>query len=408
MRKDSPMMNHMDEMKQTDQQERAATVERIMIDKAARHGIPIHGSLELLPLCNMNCDMCYVRLTREEQQKKGRILSAQEWVAVAEQLRDAGTLFLLLTGGEPLLHPEFPEIYRNLKQMGFALTINTNGTLIDESIAELFGTLRPRRVNITLYGAGERTYRELCHYPGGFEKAMRGIRLLREQNVDVKAGISLTGTNQQEIVRMHELCEALDVPVRIDTYMMPAVRERASSAVMPKLLQARTDPKAAAGIRMAALEREMGAERYRIYSEQMLAQIQRREEELCSRAKVSDPDENTKEGSPEPMKCLAGSCSFSVNWQGELRPCAMMTEPSCTVSKHGFRKAWDTVRAEAGMIRTAARCSVCRLRPLCRTCAAAAVLETGAYDKVPDYLCAYAKESYRLLKQHRNDRKQEN
>ncbi len=388
----------MEEIKQTEQQERSATVERILINKAARQGIPIHGSLELLPLCNMNCDMCYVRLTREEQQRKGRILSAQEWIAVAEELREAGALFLLLTGGEPLLHPEFSVIYRALKQMGFALTINTNGTLIDENIADLFGTFRPRRVNITLYGAGERTYRELCHYPGGFEKAMCGIRLLRERKIDVKVGISLTETNLQEIERIHELCEALDVPVRIDTYMMPAVRERASSAVIPKIQQARTDPKTAAGIRMECLEREMGEELYHTYCEQMLAQIQKREEELYSRAKALDSEENTRAGSPEPMRCLAGSCSFSVNWQGELRPCAMMTEPSCSVLEHGFRNAWDTVCAEAGKIRTAGQCSICRLRPLCRTCAAAAVLETGSCDGIPDYLCAYAEESFRLLR----------
>ena len=44
----------------------ASTREQLLIKKAKQQQIPITGSIELLPLCNMNCDMCYVRLSREE------------------------------------------------------------------------------------------------------------------------------------------------------------------------------------------------------------------------------------------------------------------------------------------------------------------------------------------------------
>ena len=76
----------------------------------------------------MNCDMCYVRLSREEMQQKGRIRSGEEWIELAKQMRDAGTLFILLTGGEPLLHPDFQRIYYELKKLGMIVTLNTNGT----------------------------------------------------------------------------------------------------------------------------------------------------------------------------------------------------------------------------------------------------------------------------------------
>ena len=76
----------------------------------------------------------------------------------------------LLTGGEPLLFPGFKELYIELQKMGMILTINTNGTLIDEEWADFFQKYKPRRMNITLYGADDQAYEQLCHYPGGFQK----------------------------------------------------------------------------------------------------------------------------------------------------------------------------------------------------------------------------------------------
>ena len=181
--------------------EDALYVEKRLINKAKLNKSPINGSIELLPLCNMNCDMCYVRLSKKEMDQKGRMRTAKEWLEVAKEMQKAGTLFLLLTGGEPFLYPEFKEVYLGLKDLGFVLTINTNGTLIDEDMAQFLGKHRPRRVNITLYGADERAYTELCHYPGGFEKTMNAIKFLRKYNVDVKVASSLTKANAPDMDR---------------------------------------------------------------------------------------------------------------------------------------------------------------------------------------------------------------
>ena len=126
----------------------------------------INGSLELLPLCNMNCDMCYVRLSARETEAKGGLHTADEWIGLGREMQKAGVLFLLLTGGEPLLFPDFQKLYVELRQMGMILTVNTNGTLLDEGWADFFGRYKPRRINITLYGADDSAYEKLCHYPG--------------------------------------------------------------------------------------------------------------------------------------------------------------------------------------------------------------------------------------------------
>lgn len=66
----------------------ASSVERALINRAKEKKVPINGSLELLPLCNMNCDMCYVRLSREEMERKGRLCTADERIWSSVSLTD--------------------------------------------------------------------------------------------------------------------------------------------------------------------------------------------------------------------------------------------------------------------------------------------------------------------------------
>ena len=360
--------------------EGATTVERMLLDQARRTCAPANGSIELLPLCNMNCDMCYVRLSKEEMEAKGRLRTADEWLEIGKQMKEAGVLFLLLTGGEPFLYPDFRRLYLELRKMGMIITINTNGTLIYEDLAEFLGTHKPRRVNITLYGTDEETYASLCHYPGGYGKTLQGIRLLRKYGVDVKVGGSLARTNRDDLDKLLDLQNELKVPVRIDTYMMPATRERD----LPYNMQSRLNPEEAARARIHALKREMGPELFSQY--------------VCQSVERADHPEPA-EARPGHMSCMAGQCSFTINWQGEMRPCVILSKPAVSVFEVGFEAAWEYIVEETHKILLNEKCSTCHMRHLCRTCAASALLETGSYNGVPEYMCRYSEESLRLLRE---------
>lgn len=354
------------------------TYEKRLIAKAARSHTPINGSLELLPLCNMNCDMCYVRLSRSEMERQGRLRSAAEWISLARQMQKAGTLFLLLTGGEPLLFPDFKALYLELRKMGMILTINTNGTLMDEALADFFAENPPRRINITLYGTSKETYRELCHYEDGLEKALRGIRLLRERNIDVKINGSLVRNNSADVESLVSLAHSLDAPINIDTYLYPAARERSR----PFQRQARLLPEDAAKGKVQFEKASLDSETYL-----QLAQ------NIVTRA-AETPD--TPEKAFQSMRCQAGRTSFTINWQGKMRPCVMLSQPEIHVFESGFNSAWEQLQREIELITLNSRCSSCSLRRICQTCAACAKQETGAYDGIPDYMCRYTRELLRL------------
>ena len=75
----------------------ATKIEERLVQSATEKQIPLGGSFELLPLCNMNCRMCFLRLNPEEMKAQGRLRTAEEWLELAVQAKDAGMLFLLLT-----------------------------------------------------------------------------------------------------------------------------------------------------------------------------------------------------------------------------------------------------------------------------------------------------------------------
>lgn len=358
--------------------EGASSRERMMLARATARNIPINGSMELLPLCNMNCDMCYVRLSKEEAARQGRIRTGAEWLALGQEMAESGVLFLLLTGGEPLLHPDFKEIYLGLKKMGMILTVNTNGTLIDEAWADFFASNKPRRINITVYGADGDTYDRLCHHRKGFEKMVNAVQLLRQRDVHVKLSTSVTPANAHQLIQMLDIADRLEVPMGVDTYMMPAVRERE----LPFNMQSRLQPEEAAAMRVEAMKRKF-ADEFPDYVQRILPSI-----------------DAFIPGTPvgKPMSCYAGHCSFTVSWQGELHPCVVLSEPGVDVFTAGFRKAWQQVSSGTRAIRLSEKCSVCCLRPVCRSCAASALLETGSFDGTPEYMCRYAAETERLLR----------
>lgn len=352
-------------------------IEEKLCNIATQRRLPLGGSLELLPLCNMNCDMCYVRLSRSEAEKKGHIRSGAEWIELAQQMKDAGTLFVLLTGGEPLLHPDFRMIFCELKKMGMIVTLNTNGTLIDEGMADFFAVHRPRRVNITLYGKDAETYERLCHFRTGYELAVRGIKLLRQRNIDVKINGSLTKENREDAQELIHAARELNAPIHIDTYMYPAGRERDSGFHY----DARLSPVESARARVEILKTLFTEEEYRMYREKMLQD-----------ANIPSPKHPDLS-----VQCRAGRSSFVINWLGYMTPCVMLEEPSINVFENGFMTSWQQIVEKVEKIRTSVKCGKCRFRKVCNTCAACALLETGTYDGTPDYICGYTKETIHLL-----------
>lgn len=355
--------------------------EKILYAMAAQKGIPLHGSFELTPLCNMNCKMCFVRLSKDELSRRGKLLTLDQWLGIAEQIKEAGTLFLLLTGGEPLLYPDFKELYLKLRSMGFVLMLNTNATLINAEWANFFAKYPPRRINITLYGANSNDYANVCNNPAGFDCALNGIRLLKDRSVPVKLSGSLLRSNLKTLEEYLSVCEELELPVMTETYMMPACRER----FKPFPFEERLTPEEFAQAKLRLMRTIQSEE----YIEEDIKNI------------VSEFEQNKKTaGDPTGFACKATKCSFAINWQGHMRPCVLLRNPEIDVLEKGFIPAWNYIKTTCSSVQRDSKCVSCEYRSICSVCPAAEQAENGCFGKAPEYLCECISEFAKRLKEY--------
>ena len=84
---------------------------------------PISGTFELTMRCNLDCVHCYGRLPVDDEQSQCRELCFSEVCALLDDAAQAGCLWLLFTGGEPLVRPDFVDIYTYAKEKGFLITL---------------------------------------------------------------------------------------------------------------------------------------------------------------------------------------------------------------------------------------------------------------------------------------------
>ena len=341
--------------------------------KAAALGIPLNGTFELTPCCNMACKMCYVRLTKAEQEAIAPLRSAREWLELGLAAKNAGMIYLLLTGGEPFLRPDFREIFQGLHQMGFVLSINTNGTLIDEDTVRWLKQTAPTRVNITLYGSSDETYARLCGNPHGFSQAVKAIRLLKEAGITVRVNCSLTPQNAADAEGIFDFVKKEGLLAQATSYMFPPLRR---------------DPS------MVGCNTRFSPEEAAYYSAKITSLMYGEEDFLNSLEKglppipgeTGDCPELTCQG--EGIRCRAGKCSFWVTWNGAMMPCGMLpVETPVNVFEVGFSTAWQQTREAAAAIRLPAQCAGCAAKAHCKACAAMVYTESGNYHTVPQYRC---------------------
>ena len=345
-----------------------------MYTKAGRMGVPIGGTFELSPVCNFACRMCYVRKTaREVAESRRPILTLDDWLRIAHEAREQGMLYLLLTGGEPFLWPHFWELYEALIKMGFLVSINTNGSLIDDKAVERLKRLPPRRVNITLYGASDETYEALCQTKGVFTRVTHAIESLRKAGILVKLNGTMTPDNICDLDYLIDYAKDRGLILETTTYLFPPVRRDPSMTGVNR----RFTPEESARYQMHIFRRQNGEERYQAYLEAI--------------AKGSIPPPGLDESCIDPVdgkvRCRAGRAAFWVTWDGRLTPCGMMTQPTIELRGQSFGDAWQQLREEMGRVALSGVCAKCPDQQLCHACAAMAQTETGAFQGVPSYLC---------------------
>jgi hypothetical protein len=176
------------------------------------------ASYELNLGCNWACEHCYLGL----KQYAGLCWSDRE--RLLNVFRDAGVLWLQLTGGEPLIDRLFCETYEAAWMLGMMLHISTNGSrLHNPRILGMLTRLRPYRITVSIYGATAATYDALVRRPGAFKLFSRGMAAAREAGLPLRLNIVLTRTNAHEETAMIRLAEHWGLRYLVYSNLSPTI-----------------------------------------------------------------------------------------------------------------------------------------------------------------------------------------
>lgn len=362
-----------------------AELYRSIIDKSVLEGAPASGFFELTSRCNFHCKMCYICSMPEDRSYLENELTASQWIELGRQARDAGMLFLTLTGGEIFMRRDFFEIYEPLTEMGFNITLFTNGSLIDAKKAKRLGKRPPSKVSITLYGAGPETYGRVTGHPEGFNNTINAIKLLLAENIKVELKTTAIKDNYREFFDIFAITESLGLSLGVVNYVAP---RREGCGTDPE--DNRLDPfelasyeKILQDFRLKNIDAEKLKKMLQIYADEDILT-----EKTIIDAAVRLPEHDRNECG---FRCTAAKCTFWLSWRGILTPCGLLTEPKADVRKLGFTEAWKYLRSAGMKVPACSECNSCDHRKRCMTCPARLKAETGRFDRPAPYLCELAK-----------------
>lgn len=161
----------------------------------------------LIRRCNLACKHCYS--ISADHDFPGE-LTIKEIHAVMDDLKEFGVPVLILSGGEPLLHPHIFDISRRAKRMGFYVGLSSNGTLISESNIREIADIEYDYVGISIDGLKE-THDYFRRKAGAFEASMKAVKLCRDNGIKVGLRFTMTLDNYNELSDLLALMDTEDI-----------------------------------------------------------------------------------------------------------------------------------------------------------------------------------------------------
>ena len=182
---------------------------RAQLEAVARHREELRRSprlrwlfFEITDRCNLHCRHCGSSCTTE-----GQLLSVEAIKQVLRNVREHSPderPTICLTGGEPMLHPDFRTIAEGVRDLGFAWGMTTNATLIDEAEAERLKEAGMSTISVSLDGL-EASHDALRQQKGAFQLALRGLKALQKAGFQPQVTTVMHRENREELEPLFQL-----------------------------------------------------------------------------------------------------------------------------------------------------------------------------------------------------------
>jgi len=335
--------------------------------------LPLEGKLDFTYRCNNNCRHCWLRIPPASQERQ-KELSLDELIKIVDEARGMGCRRWSISGGEPMLRPDFAQIFDYITRKSAHYSLNTNGSLITPKIAQLMK--REGAKMVALYGATAEVHDHITRNPGSFDATMRGFAYLKEVGASFHVQVIPMRDNYHQLDDMIHLAETLSSRWRIGAPWL--------------YLSASGDP-------------------------------EKNQEIICQRLKPRDVIEIDKpnltdgewikedgdyscshaEGNDRLFaSCISNRRDFHIDPYGQMTFCDFIKDSALRYDLRtgNFREGWEEfIPSLADKVRGGREylenCGSCELRSDCRACPVYSYLEHRRFSAKVDYLCDVAKES---------------
>ncbi|MBU1864151.1 MAG: radical SAM protein [Candidatus Omnitrophica bacterium] len=314
---------------------------------------PSECVFELTYRCNLHCMYCYTDCYNIPS-NEAKELNTQQVKSILDKVSEMGVAHLYLTGGDPLMRPDFLEIYSYAKAKGFIITLFTNAYSMTEKIADYLSRQPPLRVEITLNAVTDMLYEKISQVRMSFGKVMAGIDLILEAGLPLKIKTHVIRNNIHEISSIKKFIEKRG----FEFHPYSCVTARLNNDTSPCDLRITPDD---------------------------IVQV--------SRGKIiADSDESV-------MKRISGLCyqegsdCMHLDPYGNTFFCSAIRKPSFNILdvniQYARSRLLNTIRKM--FLTSRLKCKSCALGEFCSFCPGVAYLETGTIDTPVSYYCELAK-----------------
>lgn len=335
--------------------------------------------IELTERCNNNCIHCCINRPAADPMRAMEMNTGQVR-DLLRQAADLGCLQVRFTGGEPLLRPDFEDIYIHARRTGLLVSLFTNACLITPQLADTLQRIPPRgEIEITAYGMTRESYEEVTGSPGSFARFRNGLDLLRERSIPFIIRSVLLPQNRHELDQLADWAGAVTgMPGKPGQAFFLDLRNRRDDERKNACIRSL---RLTAGDVVAIMSRD--AEQYRKDMEAFAAQF------------MGPPGDKL-------FRCGAGR-SVCIDSYGKLQPCMGLRMPEWAIDLGNSTLKEALARWEGiGELRARnpeylGRCARCFLNGLCEQCPAKSWMEHGDLDTPVEYFCEVSHAQARCL-----------
>ena len=213
--------------------------------------IPVSITVELTRRCPLSCRHCYLPETRGRS-GPARELSTAQWEKILGQLAEAGGLYLVFTGGEPLLRPDLARLCRRAKELKFDVRVFSTGLGLDRRKALELKEAGVSGFELSFYGRPA-LHDAVTGSKGSFRSSLAAARLLKRSGLAVKLKVPLMKINSGQAGWLQKLAKKEGFEISFDPVITPANDGNASAlplrltgrqlAKAVKLLSSPPDPR---------------------------------------------------------------------------------------------------------------------------------------------------------------------